>query len=104
MSKESKKLVVAFGVLGSVLHLDEANVNRANGSSQYPPVLKMLLESDKIQNVVLHCRVSDKSLPYLKSIDPQGKIIYPSEMTLKIGSHLWQDRKFYSARKPDGCE
>ena len=104
MSKESKKLVVAFGVLGSVLHLDEANVNRANGSSQYPPVLKMLLESDKIQNVVLHCRVSDKSLPYLESIDPQGKIIYPSEMTLKIGSHLWQDRKFYSARKPDGCE
>ena len=61
------KLTVAFGVLGSVLHLDEANVNRANGSSQYPPVLKLLLSSPIIEHVVLHCRVSDKSLPYLKN-------------------------------------
>lgn len=100
----SKKLTVAFGVLGSVLHLDEANVNRANGSSQYPPVLKMLLSSDKIDKVVLHCRVSDRSLPYLKQIDPEGKIIYPSEQVLKVGEQVWSGKKFYSARKPEGCE
>lgn len=99
-----ERLIVAFGVIGSVLHLDEANINRANGSSQYPPVLKLLLSSPKIKNVILHCRVSDKSIPYLKDIDPEGKIIYPSEMTLKIGEHLWKDQKFYSARKPDKCE
>nr|DAD80526.1 MAG TPA: DNA beta-glucosyltransferase [Siphoviridae sp. ctYh54] len=101
---ENEKLVVAFGVLGSVLHLDEANVNRANGSSQYPPVLKLLLSSPQIAHVVLHCRVSDKSLPYLKEIDPEGKIIYPSETTLRIGEYLWKDKKFYSARKPDNSE
>ncbi len=99
-----KKYTVAFGVLGSVLHLDSSNVNRANGSSQYPPVLKLLLSSDKIQNVVLHCRVSDKSLHLLKDIDPEGKIIYPSETTLRIGEYLWKDKKFYSARLPLGCE
>lgn len=101
---EERKLTVAFGVLGSVLHLDEANVNRANGSSQYPPVLKLLLSSPQVEHVVLHCRVSDKSLPYLKDIDPENKIIYPSEMTLKIGEYLWKDKVFYSARKPDKSE
>lgn len=98
------KLTVAFGVIGSVLHLDEANVNRANGSSQYPPVLKLLLESPQVSNVVLHCRVSDRSLPYLKDIDPEGKIIYPSEQVLKVGAHIWKDTQFYSARKPDKSE
>jgi hypothetical protein len=99
---KTKDLVVAFGALGAPIHLDE-NASRFNGASHYPAILKALLRNPNIKHVVIMGAMgsSTEKEELWKSIDPEGKIIYPLPMVHKIAQAVWgKDAKFPSFRAP----
>lgn len=101
--EKQDNIVVAFGCLGSPIHLDE-NASRFNGASQYSALLKALLRNPRIKNIVimgtLGSNTEKKKL--WEELDPENKIIYPLPMVHRIAQHVWgKDAKFPSFREPD---
>lgn len=99
------ELVVGFGVIGGVINIDGTE-NRANGSSQYKRMLQVLLDCPNVKNVVVHSRFSHKTekIRGWETLNNWEKIIYPTEMTLRIGKHIWKGTEFFTERQPYGCE
>lgn len=104
---KDKDLVVAFGALGAPIHIGTDKESRLNGNTQYVSLLKSLLRNPKIKNVVIMGTFgseTEKNQSW-KSIDPEGKIIYPLPMVHRIAQYVWgKDAEFssYRAPYPDG--
>ena len=99
-----KEITIGFGVLGGVLDL--INPQRINGSSQYVKLLQVLLNCPNVKNIVIHSRFSHQTekVKAWEKLPNANKLIYPSEMALRIGEYLWKDHEFFSDRQPYGSE
>lgn len=101
---KTEDLVVSFGCLGAPIHIGSDKESRFNGNTQYTAMLKSLLRNPHIKNVVIMGSLgadTEKNETW-KSIDPEGKIIYPLPMVHAIAKYLWgADAKFPSYREPD---
>lgn len=102
---KDQDIVVAFGALGSTIHLND-KASRFNGASQHLKLLRVLCRNPRIKHVVILGTLGKESVQpeVMSKAIPDGweKIIYPETVVRKIALALeWDKKVFYSAKLPD---